>query len=315
VTRIRAGAPVITLGVDYRRGGVRGSDVDRVNDPRLFTMDPPLPSSDEPNMQLRINTDIDAVLASHAPESPTTMLVDTLRTELTTLTDQASVLNAKLLASLDRVATLEDTVYHHTTAEREKDAQIVQLERAKAQWEESMNTGLLVERTAVKAEMQRLVEGLVEEERRRGSAEEGRARVENEVDDLSATLFEQVSAADPQVASVIALTAFAALRPTPWSPPKKWLALRQRPDSVKPRRTFKRQKPPCATCNTTCSPFLRSALRSCPPRTSQRRGKEPTTPRTSLTRNSSPLSIISGRTNLGNRNTWRSFPLPRSLRC
>jgi chromosome segregation ATPase len=154
-------------------------------------MDPP-PSSEEPAMQLRINTDIDAVLAAHAPESPTTMLVDTLRTELTTLTDQASVLNAKLLASLDRVATLEDTVYQHTTAEREKDAQIVQLERAKAQWEESMNTGLLVERTAVKAEMQRLVEGLVEEERRRGSAEEGRARVENEVDDLSATLFEQV---------------------------------------------------------------------------------------------------------------------------
>lgn len=56
-----------------------------------------------------------------------------------------------------------------------------------------MNTGLLVERKVVKDEMQRLVEGLVEEEKRRGSAEEGRARVEREVDDLSATLFEQVS--------------------------------------------------------------------------------------------------------------------------
>ena len=144
-------------------------------------------------MPLTIDTSIDAVLAAHAPESPTTMLVDTLRTELTTLTDQAAVLNAKLVASLDRVATLEDTVYQHTTTQRHKDERIADLERAKAQWEESMNTGLLVERTAVKAEMQRLVEGLVEEERRRGSAEEGRARVENEVDDLSATLFEQVS--------------------------------------------------------------------------------------------------------------------------
>ncbi|GHJ87176.1 hypothetical protein NliqN6_3578 [Naganishia liquefaciens] len=160
-------------------------------------MDNP-PGPPAPPAQLTIDTtststSIDAVLAAHAPESPTTMLVDTLRTELSTLTDQAAVLNAKLLASLDRVATLEDAVYQRTAVEREKDAQIVELERAKAQWEESMNTGLLVERTAVKAEMQRLVEGLVEEERRRGSAEEGRARVENEVDDLSATLFEQAN--------------------------------------------------------------------------------------------------------------------------
>ncbi|KAJ9122372.1 hypothetical protein QFC22_001794 [Naganishia vaughanmartiniae] len=131
---------------------------------------------------------------NHAPDSPTTMLITTLRDELMTLTDQSTVLNSKLIASLDRVANLEDTVYQKTTAEQHKDKLIEELEQAKAQWEESMNTGLLVERKSVKEEMQRLVDGLVEEERRRGSAEEGRQRVENEVDDLSATLFEQVSA-------------------------------------------------------------------------------------------------------------------------
>ncbi|KAJ9095357.1 hypothetical protein QFC19_007601 [Naganishia cerealis] len=130
---------------------------------------------------------------THAPDSPTTMLVTTLRDELLTLTDQSAVLNAKLIASLDRVASLEDTVYHKTSAEQRKDQLIDELQQAKAQWEESMNTGLLVERKSVKEEMQRLVDGLVEEERRRGSAEEGRARVENEVDDLSATLFEQAN--------------------------------------------------------------------------------------------------------------------------
>lgn len=130
---------------------------------------------------------------THAPDSPTTMLITTLRDELMTLTDQSTVLNSKLIASLDRVANLEDTVYQKTSAEEHKDKLIQELERAKAQWEESMNTGLLVERKSVKEEMQRLVDGLVEEERRRGSAEEGRQRVENEVDDLSATLFEQVS--------------------------------------------------------------------------------------------------------------------------
>lgn len=56
-----------------------------------------------------------------------------------------------------------------------------------------MKTGLLVERGTVRDEMQRLVDGLVEEERRRGSAEEGRRQVEQEIDDLSATLFEQAS--------------------------------------------------------------------------------------------------------------------------
>jgi hypothetical protein len=151
---------------------------------------------------LHINTaDLLTRIHSHGPDSPTTMLITTLRDELLTLTDQSTILNAKLLASLDRVATLEDTVYQATSAQREKEEQIRQLEKAKAQWEESMNTGLLVERKVVKEEMQRLVEGLVEEERRRGSAEEGRARVEREVDDLSATLFEQVSRRDGRRAS------------------------------------------------------------------------------------------------------------------
>lgn len=56
-----------------------------------------------------------------------------------------------------------------------------------------MNTGLLVERSAIREEMQRLAAGLVEEERRRGSAEERREQVESEVDNLTATLFEQAN--------------------------------------------------------------------------------------------------------------------------
>jgi hypothetical protein len=47
-------------------------------------------------------------------------------------------------------------------------------------------------RTWVREEMQRLAQGLVEEERRRGSAEEGRRKVEDEVDELAASLFDQV---------------------------------------------------------------------------------------------------------------------------
>lgn len=56
-----------------------------------------------------------------------------------------------------------------------------------------MNTGLYVEQSQIRDEMQRLAAGLVEEERKRGSAEQRRQDVENEVDELATSLFEQAS--------------------------------------------------------------------------------------------------------------------------
>ena len=55
-----------------------------------------------------------------------------------------------------------------------------------------MNTGLYVEQSQIRDEMQRLAAGLLEEERKRGSAEQRRQDVENEVDELATSLFEQV---------------------------------------------------------------------------------------------------------------------------
>lgn len=56
----------------------------------------------------------------------------------------------------------------------------------------ALDTGLLVEKSNVKAEMQRLAASLVDEQSKRDVAEEGRRTVENEVDDLAANLFQQV---------------------------------------------------------------------------------------------------------------------------
>lgn len=106
---------------------------------------------------------------------------------------QAEMLNAKLIASISKHADLEDQVFALQTDKDDQTKKIDELARAKAQWEESMNTGLLVERSAIRDEMQRLASGLVEEERKRGTAEEMRKQVEDEVDELSATLFDQVS--------------------------------------------------------------------------------------------------------------------------
>ncbi|ADV22251.1 hypothetical protein CNJ00770 [Cryptococcus gattii WM276] len=129
----------------------------------------------------------------HPPDSPTTSLISSLRSQLLSLSDQTHALNSKLIASISHSADLEDELQlvkdqHVALGERAKS-----LEEERNRWEESMKTGLLVERDQIRDEMQRLAAGLVEEERRRGSAEEKRAQVENEVDDLTAKLFDQAN--------------------------------------------------------------------------------------------------------------------------
>lgn len=129
----------------------------------------------------------------HTPDSPTTTLIATLRNQLEMVGQQAEQLNAKLIGSISKHADLEDQVFALQTEKDSHTKQIDELARAKAQWEESMNTGLLVERSQIRDEMQRLAAGLVEEERKRGTAEEKTKKVEDEIDELSATLFDQVS--------------------------------------------------------------------------------------------------------------------------
>ena len=134
--------------------------------------------------------------ALHAPDSPTTTLIASLRSQVKELADQSHALNTKLIATISRHADLEDLHLHLQSQHVELEQTAKGLEGEKEQWEDSMKTGLLVERSQIKDEMQKLAAGLVEEERRRGSAEERRLQVENEVDDLAASLFDQVSWAE-----------------------------------------------------------------------------------------------------------------------
>ncbi|WVQ69279.1 uncharacterized protein L199_007496 [Kwoniella botswanensis] len=132
--------------------------------------------------------------ALHPPDSPTTSLITSLRTQLSLLSDQSIQLNQKLISSISKSADLEDELHELRAQHRSLTDHAGELEKEKNKWEESMNTGLLVERSQIKDEMQKLAQGLVEEERRRGTAEEKRREVENEVDDLTAKLFDQANA-------------------------------------------------------------------------------------------------------------------------
>lgn len=128
----------------------------------------------------------------HRPDSPTTSLITSLRTQLSQLSEQSHQLNTKLVASISRHADLEDQHYALQGERDELKGKNAELTKVKETWEESMKTGLYVEQSQIKEEMQRLAAGLVEEERKRGSAEQRRQDVENEVDDLATSLFEQV---------------------------------------------------------------------------------------------------------------------------
>ena len=136
---------------------------------------------------------IQSITKSHGPDSPTISLISSLRSQLTLLSDQSTALNAKLIEAIGRHSDLEDVHIGLQQSHKELQERATVLAAEKAQWEESMNTGLLVERSQIKDELQKLAAGLVEEERRRGSAEERRQKVEEEVDELAASLFDQVS--------------------------------------------------------------------------------------------------------------------------
>ncbi|KAF9226012.1 hypothetical protein BS17DRAFT_699193, partial [Gyrodon lividus] len=101
-------------------------------------------------------------------------VIASLRGQVTDLFSQVTQLNSKLVSSYDRVSDLEDQLHdsHHLAA---------------------LNTGLLVEKAHVTAELNRLMERATEEAAQRGQAESARRDIEKDLDDLSATLFDQAN--------------------------------------------------------------------------------------------------------------------------
>ncbi|KAL4401099.1 guanyl-nucleotide exchange factor [Malassezia pachydermatis] len=109
------------------------------------------------------------------------------------LRDQVTHLNAKLVASFNRMSDLEDdlSVAHnrimvHTT-------RIAELSKERDQYISALNTGLLVEKAHVTAEMQRMMERVVDEAAQRGKAESDKTRIEAELEELSASLFNEAN--------------------------------------------------------------------------------------------------------------------------
>ncbi|SJK98574.1 uncharacterized protein ARMOST_01842 [Armillaria ostoyae] len=121
------------------------------------------------------------------------MVIQSLRTQIQDLYSQVTQLNAKLVKSYDRVSDLEDDLHVTSTNLRSSTLKVSELEFERTQHLSALNTGLLVEKSNVTAELNRLMEKATEEAAQRGQAETARATIEKELDDLSASLFDQAN--------------------------------------------------------------------------------------------------------------------------
>ncbi|KAJ7436745.1 hypothetical protein FB451DRAFT_1417264 [Mycena latifolia] len=110
-----------------------------------------------------------------------------------TSSSQVTQLNGKLVKSYDRVSDLEDDLHMASAQARQSTLKISQLELERTQHLSALNTGLLVEKSHVTAELTRLMEKATDEAAQRGQAESAKADIEKDLDDLSATLFAQAN--------------------------------------------------------------------------------------------------------------------------
>ncbi|KAG6897277.1 hypothetical protein C0992_002817 [Termitomyces sp. T32_za158] len=142
-------------------------------------------SNDDATRKKRTQNDVD-------PEAQQ-LVIDSLRSQVQDLFSQVSELNNKLVKSYDRVSDLEDDLHDASEATRSSSLRISQLESEREQHLSALNTGILVEKSQVTAELTRLMEKATEEAAQRGQAESARQAIEKDLDDLSATLFGQAN--------------------------------------------------------------------------------------------------------------------------
>ncbi|KAL1683002.1 hypothetical protein EV122DRAFT_202266 [Schizophyllum commune] len=129
----------------------------------------------------------------HRDSEAEAMVIDSLRTQVQDLFTQVTQLNGKLVKSYNRVSDLEDELHVATAQLRSSSAKVSELELERTQHLAALNTGLLVEKSHVTTELNRLMEKATEEAAQRGQAESARAAIEKDLDDLSASLFDQAN--------------------------------------------------------------------------------------------------------------------------
>ncbi|KAK9464461.1 hypothetical protein V1512DRAFT_268277 [Lipomyces arxii] len=113
--------------------------------------------------------------------------------EVDILSKEVAALSTKLILAVEKQADLEDGL---AAARHELDLaklQIQALEDEKKEHDRQMDEGLLVERKAVEEETSVLMTRLMNESKARMKAESDRRSIEQEVEDLTRSLFEEAN--------------------------------------------------------------------------------------------------------------------------
>ncbi|CAK5274737.1 unnamed protein product [Mycena citricolor] len=150
-------------------------------------------STESPQPESASSPSSNGIFHKHQDSDAQEMLIASLRGQIQDLFSQVTQLNGKLVKSYDRVSDLEDDAHMSASQARQTSLKIAQLELERTQHLSALNTGLLVEKAQVTAELTRLMEKATEEAVRRGRAETAKADIEKDLDDLSATLFAQAN--------------------------------------------------------------------------------------------------------------------------
>lgn len=109
------------------------------------------------------------------------------------LRSQVSSLNAKLVAAINRMSDLEDELTMVQNKLQASKAMADELSKERDQYVSALSTGLLVEKSHVTSEMQRMMERVVDATAQRGKAENDKTRIEAELEELSASLFNEAN--------------------------------------------------------------------------------------------------------------------------
>lgn len=126
------------------------------------------------------------------PEDPQ-VTIKKLEEQVADLTNQVTGLNNKLVKSFERMADLEDDLSESQDRVHVMSKQITELEKEREEHLAALNTGLLVEKAHVSTEMQRMMDRVIEETAQRGKAESDKKRIEEELDELSSSLFNEAN--------------------------------------------------------------------------------------------------------------------------
>lgn len=98
-------------------------------------------SSSLPMSPSKLDADID-------PDSPSFMLVASLRSQITDLTSQVTSLNSKLVRSYTATGDLEDELHDKRESEQRLQQRVKELEDYRAKWETEIERGGWVERVS-----------------------------------------------------------------------------------------------------------------------------------------------------------------------